>query len=171
MKKQITSLLALVITALGIGLTSSTANAATEIPISGVLTVKYNGRGGVNLLDSNGKYQNQYVKRNSKWKVFAKANINGRLMYRIGNQHQWIPATYASIGTSTPAAKPATKSVAKNTTRTSTGHGNNTVLVGNKRTKVYHLAGQEAYKISPANRIYFHSVAEAQAAGYRQSRR
>ncbi|QNQ81529.1 hypothetical protein FP432_05280 [Lactobacillus sp. PV034] len=89
-------------------------------------------------------------------------------MYRIGNEHQWIPATYANVETAAPT-KSVAKAVKKNTTHSS--HGNNVTLVGNKRTKVYHLAGQEAYRISPANRIYFHSVAEAQAAGYRQSKR
>lgn len=171
--KKFTKMLAVLATAftmfVGADLASNQVQAATnETPVHGVLTVKYNGRGRVNLLDNNGKYQMQYVSKNSRWKVFAKATINDRVMYRIGSQRQWIPAQYSSIATgSAPVAKkavaPAKKAVV------SRHGGTNQVLVGNRRTKKYHLAGQETYHISPANRVYFSSEAQARAAGYTKS--
>jgi hypothetical protein len=39
-------------------------------------------------------------------------------------------------------------------------------IIGNKRTHVYHLPGDTKNLPSPKNRVYFHSAAEAQAAGY-----
>jgi hypothetical protein len=70
---------------------------SSEEKASGVATVTYKGRGGVNLLNAEGKYQNQYVKKGSAWKVFAKKTINGETMYRLGTQSQWIPAKYVSV--------------------------------------------------------------------------
>jgi hypothetical protein len=70
---------------------------SSEEKVSGVATVTYKGRGGVNLLNAEGKYQNQYVKKGSAWKVFAKKTINGEPMYRLGTQSQWIPAKYVSV--------------------------------------------------------------------------
>ncbi|MCH3904905.1 MAG: hypothetical protein LKE17_04090 [Lactobacillus sp.] len=70
---------------------------SSEEKVSGVATVTYKGRGGVNLLNAEGKYQNQYVKKGSAWKVFAKKTINGETMYRLGTQSQWIPAKYVSV--------------------------------------------------------------------------
>ncbi|WP_051237962.1 SLAP domain-containing protein, partial [Lactobacillus psittaci] len=55
-----------------------------EEAVSGVATVRYNGKGGVKLLNSEGKYQDQVVNNGSRWKVFAKKTINGRVMYRLG---------------------------------------------------------------------------------------
>ncbi|QNQ81009.1 SLAP domain-containing protein [Lactobacillus sp. PV034] len=74
----------------------STSNKGEE-SVSGVLTVKYDGKGKVGLTDANGKYTGQYVSKNSRWKVFAKKTINGREFYRIGNQKQWIPAQYSEL--------------------------------------------------------------------------
>ncbi|GBG05274.1 DUF5011 domain-containing protein [Lactobacillus rodentium] len=68
-----------------------------EESVSGVLTVKYDGKGKVGLTNANGKYTGQYVSKNSRWKVFAKKTINGREFYRIGNQNQWIPAQYSEL--------------------------------------------------------------------------
>ncbi|MCI1290723.1 MAG: hypothetical protein LKG31_04015, partial [Lactobacillus sp.] len=61
---------------------------SSEEKASGIATVTYKGRGGVNLLNAEGKYQNQYVKKGSAWKVFAKKTINGETMYRLGTQSQ-----------------------------------------------------------------------------------
>lgn len=174
--KKFIKMLAVLATAfamfVGANVASNEAQAATnETPVHGILTVKYNGRGKVNLLDNNGKYQMQYVSKNSRWKVFAKATINGRVMYRIGSQRQWIPAQYSNVATgSAPVAKKAVTPAKKAASTTKRG-GTNQVLVGNRRTKKYHLAGQENYHISPANRVYFHSEAEAIAAGYTKSLR
>lgn len=71
--------------------------ATNEQPLSGVLTVKYNGRGGVNLLNGSGKYQNKYVYNNQRYKVFAKATIGNRTMYRLGTDSQWIPEDYTDF--------------------------------------------------------------------------
>ena len=39
-------------------------------------------------------------------------------------------------------------------------------IIGNKRTHVYHLAGAKGSLPAEKNRVYFHSEAEARAAGY-----
>lgn len=70
---------------------------------AGVISVNYSGLGKVALLDSNGHYTGQYVNKNSRWKIFEKADINGRTMYRLGTDKQWIPAQYASQNTATSA--------------------------------------------------------------------
>lgn len=72
-------------------------NAAEESPCHAVLTVKYDGRGQVRLLDGNGTYQNQYLAKNTKWKTFAKAMINNLVCYRLGTDKQWIPAKYSDL--------------------------------------------------------------------------
>lgn len=72
-------------------------NAAEESPCHAVLTVKYDGRGQVRLLDGNGNYQNQYLAKNTKWKTFAKAMINNLVCYRLGTDKQWIPAKYSDL--------------------------------------------------------------------------
>ena len=43
-------------------------------------------------------------------------------------------------------------------------------IIGNKTSKVYHMAGDKNLP-APQNRMYFHSVAEAQRAGYRAAGR
>jgi len=40
-------------------------------------------------------------------------------------------------------------------------------IVGNKNTHVYHMPGDRGSMPSPQNRVYFRTVAQAQAAGYR----
>lgn len=93
---------------------NSHVDAATNTShVSGVLTAKYNGKGKIRLLDANGRYQNQYVSKNTKWKVFEKGIINGHVMYRIGSQKQWIPASYTNWDASTEA---------KTSTNTSASH-------------------------------------------------
>lgn len=78
--------------------TSQTSTAPSdEKSVSGVLHVVYKGLGGVALLDSQGNYQNQYLTNGTGWRYFAKATINGRTMYRLGSQKQWIPAEFTDV--------------------------------------------------------------------------
>lgn len=44
-------------------------------------------------------------------------------------------------------------------------------IIGNSRSKIYHVPGQAAYHINPENIVTFNSEAEAIAAGYRKSAR
>lgn len=44
-------------------------------------------------------------------------------------------------------------------------------IVGNSRSKIYHVPGQAGYHMSGANAVYFNSEEEAIAAGYRKSLR
>ncbi|WP_297820126.1 S8 family serine peptidase [uncultured Lactobacillus sp.] len=50
----------------------------------------------VALWNSKGKLTG-YIKTNTRWKVFEQKTINGRLMYRIGNDNQWVQAQYAKL--------------------------------------------------------------------------
>lgn len=99
----------------GLGLATSISNnvsAATETPLNTVLSVKYNGRGKVRLLNGAGKYQNQYVSNKQSFKVFAVATINGRTMYRLGSDKQWIPAEFTNL---TPASTDSKANTASTT--------------------------------------------------------
>ena len=40
-------------------------------------------------------------------------------------------------------------------------------IIGNKKTHVFHVAGDHGSLPAPQNRVVFHSTAEAKAAGYR----
>ena len=42
-------------------------------------------------------------------------------------------------------------------------------IVGNKNTHVYHMAGDRGAMPAPQNRVYFRSMREAEAAGYRRA--
>lgn len=44
-------------------------------------------------------------------------------------------------------------------------------VIGNKRSKIYHVASGQNYHMSSANAVYFKSEAAAKAAGYRKSKR
>lgn len=44
-------------------------------------------------------------------------------------------------------------------------------IVGNRKSKIYHTPGQEGYKMSSANAVYFNSERAARRAGYRKSER
>jgi hypothetical protein len=44
-------------------------------------------------------------------------------------------------------------------------------IVGNKKSHVYHLPGDKGKMPAEKNRVYFHSEAEAQAAGYHVARK
>ncbi len=76
---------------------SSDVSSLTETKLRAVAKVTYKGTGSVRLLDRSGHYQNSYVKKQTSWKVFAQATINGKLYYRLGNQRQWIPAQYVKL--------------------------------------------------------------------------
>lgn len=44
-------------------------------------------------------------------------------------------------------------------------------IIGNKNSLIYHVMGGSSYdKISPENRVYFDSEADAQKAGYRKAK-
>lgn len=44
-------------------------------------------------------------------------------------------------------------------------------IVGNRRSKIYHVPGQAGYRMSSANAVYFRTEAQAKAAGYRRALR
>ncbi|MCH4057737.1 MAG: hypothetical protein LKE89_07425 [Lactobacillaceae bacterium] len=44
-------------------------------------------------------------------------------------------------------------------------------IIGNSRSKIYHVPGQAGYHMSSANTVYFNSEQEAQNAGYRKALR
>ncbi|WP_125767384.1 sunset domain-containing protein [Lapidilactobacillus wuchangensis] len=44
-------------------------------------------------------------------------------------------------------------------------------IIGNSRSKIYHVPGQAGYHMSSANTVYFNSEQEAQARGYRKALR
>ena len=73
-------------------------DSSKEEAVSGVIVVKYNGRGKVALVNQDGHYgTGNYVSKNAAYKVFAKKTINGKTYYRLGTQNQWIPAQYAQF--------------------------------------------------------------------------
>jgi hypothetical protein len=44
-------------------------------------------------------------------------------------------------------------------------------IIGNKNSKIYHIPGSASYnKISPENRVYFDTEADAEKAGYRKTK-
>lgn len=44
-------------------------------------------------------------------------------------------------------------------------------VIGNKNSMIYHVPGSASYnKISPENRVYFDTEADAQKAGYRKTK-
>lgn len=71
--------------------------ANNETKLNGTGRVSYNGKGSVRLLNANGHYVDQYVKKGSSFKVWAEKTVNGQHLYRIGSQSQWIPAKYFSL--------------------------------------------------------------------------
>lgn len=97
-KRLFTALAGVALLSAGVMSVNSKADAATnESPIHGVITVTYNGKGKVCLLNGNGQYQNQFLSKNTKWRTFAKAVINGQTMYRLGTDKQWIPEKYTNM--------------------------------------------------------------------------
>lgn len=71
--------------------------ANNETKLNGVGRVSYNGKGSVRLLNADGHYVDQYVKKGASFKVWAEKTVNGKHLYRIGSQSQWIPAKYFSL--------------------------------------------------------------------------
>ncbi|MCH3905215.1 MAG: SEC10/PgrA surface exclusion domain-containing protein [Lactobacillus sp.] len=139
-KAQLITLLA-ACAAAGSLLSAGTAQASTETPMSAVLSVRYNGRGRVRLLDQNGNYQDQYVSRNSKWKVFGYRQVNGQTLYRIGSEKQFIPAQFTNLG-----SRPASDSGYKASSNGQETHLNGTVRVSyTGRGGVRLLNGQGQY--------------------------
>ena len=49
--------------------------------------------------------------------------------------------------------------------------GTQGTIVGNSRSKIYHVPGQDGYHMNAANAVYFHTEAEASSAGYRKALR
>jgi len=66
-----------------------------------------------------------------------------------------------------PASATTTGTSATNATDTNT-QGK---IIGNKNSMIYHVPGSASYnKISPENRVYFDTEADAQKAGYRKTK-
>lgn len=86
----------------GAGLFANTTQTQAASPavhaeqVRGVLikVVAHKNHGKVHLYDREGHMMKQTVKNGKKYKVLEKAYINDELMYRIGNNKQWIPAKY-----------------------------------------------------------------------------
>lgn len=97
-KKKLATVLAVCALSLSAAFSAAPVSAASETPMSGTLTVRYLGPGKVRLVDANGSFQNQYVTHLSQWQVFGMRQINGRTYYRIGNERQYVPATYTNWG-------------------------------------------------------------------------
>ncbi|WP_056997970.1 Ada metal-binding domain-containing protein [Fructilactobacillus fructivorans] len=52
-----------------------------------------------------------------------------------------------------------------------TDANNNQKIIGNRKSHVYHLPSQNNCQMKSKNAVYFNSVADAQAAGYREAKR
>ncbi|MES5109564.1 hypothetical protein ABVC38_00125 [Lactobacillus iners] len=97
-KRYVSTVVGVALATVGALNVNTTADAATNVrPLSTTLSVRYNGKGNVRLLDRNGKYMNQYVANKASYKVFEVGEINGKTMYRIGSDKQWIPANYTNL--------------------------------------------------------------------------
>lgn len=62
----------------------------------------------------------------------------------------------------------------QNTSKTNQGDLNTATtgkIVGNARSKIYHVPGQAGYRMNSANAVFFNSEQEAIAAGYRRAKR
>lgn len=75
------------------------SNTAKETPMSGVFTVKVpkHPTWSTVLWDKDGKSTGRFLKTNSSWKILAKKTINGKTFYRLGNQNQWVDASYGTV--------------------------------------------------------------------------
>lgn len=134
-------------------------------PAAGVVHVRYNGKGKVRLLDANGRFVNQYVSRNSAWKVFEKGTVGGKEAYRIGNNRQWLPAQYAALSGQQSSSNASAATNRQNVTGelivtyygpgqvrllNSNGHFTSQYVRGNSRWYLYEKAtinGQTMYRI------------------------
>ena len=78
--------------------TKPSTSSSKEEAFNGVVVVRYNGKGSVALVDSEGNYgTGNYAKKNMAYKAFAKKTINGKTYYRLGTDKQWIPAQYVEV--------------------------------------------------------------------------
>ncbi|BDZ30046.1 cell surface protein [Lactiplantibacillus sp. WILCCON 0030] len=85
-------------------------------------------------------------------------------------------ASSSAKAASESAASTQTSSAANTTNHANNFSGNtdtaqNGRVVGNSRSKIYHVETQHNYHMSGKNVVYFNSEADAQAAGYRKSMR
>ncbi|MBP2058713.1 hypothetical protein J2Z60_001902 [Lactobacillus colini] len=169
MKKRFVALVFALILALGLSFlaANSVGAAVKETPIHGRIIVKYSGKGRVHLLNNQGNYIKKYAKKNSKWKVYAKAIIKGKRMYRIG-KNTWILEKYAKLIKSKTASRAPRIWMSKNSEK---GFLINTAatgrIIGNKLNKVFYLPTQKNRKVNSLNAVLFKSQAEAIAAGYK----
>lgn len=168
-KAKILAVILALVLALGMSwLASQYVNASVkETAMHGKIIVKYSGKGKVHLLNEDGKYIKKYAKKNSKWKVYAKATIRKQLMYRIG-KNIWIPAKYTKKASTKTAAKAPVQWKAKSSEK---GFLVNTSavgkIIGNKKTKKFYLPGKKNHKILSLDMIFFSSKKAAEAAGYK----
>lgn len=169
MKKRVVALIFALILAIGLSFLAShnVGAAVKETSMHGKIVVKYSGKGKVRLLNSNGNYINKYVKKNSTHKVYAKATIKKKKMYRIG-KNKWILKKYAKLVKSKASAKAPRVWTSKHSEK---GFLMNTVstgeIIGDKAKKVFYLPTQKNRKIVSLNAVLFNSQAEAIAAGYK----
>lgn len=169
MKKRIVALVFALILAIGLSVlaANNVGAAVKETPMHGKIVVTYSGKGKVRLLNSNGNYINKYVKKNSTHKVYAKATIKKKKMYRIG-KNKWILKKYAKLVKSKASPKAPRAWTSKNSEK---GFLMNTAatgeIIGNKSKKIYYLPTQKNHKIVSLNAVLFNSQAEAIAAGYK----
>lgn len=169
MKKRIFAFVFALILAIGLSfLASNSVGAAVkETPMHGEIVINYSGKGKVRLLNSSGRYINSYVKKNSKHKVYAKATIKKKKMYRIG-KNKWILTKYAKIVGSKASAKAPRAWTSKNNEK---GFLLNTVstgeIIGDKSKKIFYLPTQKNRKVVSLNAVLFNSQAEAIMAGYK----
>ncbi|MFD1393814.1 DNA/RNA non-specific endonuclease [Lacticaseibacillus jixianensis] len=75
-----------------------------------------------------------------------------------------------------PAAKPKPHSTSKPKAKPAPARGKtNTAatrrIIGNRKSKIYHVPGQAGYKMSSSNAVYFATEQQARAAGYRRAKR
>lgn len=76
---------------------SNSSTAETKLSTTGyVARLANHPTWKIALYNSQGKVTG-YLKPNSNWKVLASKKINGRLMYRLGTDSQWIPAQYIAV--------------------------------------------------------------------------
>lgn len=67
--------------------------------------------------------------------------------------------------------KKVVKKITKATPSGKINTANTGKIVGNIRSKIYHVPGQSGYRMNSTNAIYFDSEKEAIAAGYRKAKR
>ncbi|KRN39668.1 hypothetical protein IV48_GL000622 [Fructilactobacillus fructivorans] len=66
--------------------------------------------------------------------------------------------------------KDSTPARAVQSSEDKTDTNNNQKIIGNRNSHVYHLPSQNNYQMKSKNAVYFNSVADAQAAGYREAK-